>query len=299
GPAGLAAGRRRVGARRRGRRGRGGESRTGRAVPWRQRGRAGVPGGAGHEEDEGLGQSEAHHGPSPRTLEPELRPMAGEPPPSGGQRAIGAAGRFLLLLGRFVGWATRPLQRRWHSSDPLDAYSLVHMASVAGATLVAIALADSVFFSLKPDEARIHVALYLGLTMAPLAVAAPLLVPLLDRGGFRRAISFGAAGGRMLAALIAAPQAKSLLLFPVAFALLVLSKVHGITKNGLTVAYAPSEEGLLRVNARMGRLAAVAAVVAAGPGVIVLKIAGSTGVLYLAALAYAVTAVLNLRLPQP
>src|SRR5205085_8741035 len=141
--------------------------------------------------------------------------------------------------------------------------------------------------------------LYLGLTMAPLAVAAPLLVPLLDRGGFRRAISFGAAGGRMLVAIGAAPVATTLLLFPLAFLLLVLSKVHGITKNGLTVAYAPSEDGLVRVNARMGRLAAVSAIVAAGPAILVAKIAGSTGVLYLAAVAYGVAMLMNLRLPQP
>src|SRR5207247_984184 len=93
-------------------------------------------------------------------------------------------------------WATHPIVRMWDSHDPLDAYGLAHMASAAGDALVALALADSVFFSIKPNAARAHVALYLGLTMAPLAVAGPLLVPLLDRGGFRRAISFCAADGR-------------------------------------------------------------------------------------------------------
>jgi hypothetical protein len=187
----------------------------------------------------------------------------------------------------------------YRSPDPLDRYCLVHMASVAGDAIVAVALANSVFFSLPVGQARLKVALYLGLTMAPIAVAGPLLVPLLDRGGFRRAISFGAAAGRAVAAIYAAPRVSTLLLFPAAFVLLVLSKVHGITKNGLTVAYAPSEEGLIKVNARMGRLAAVSAIVAAGPAVIMLKVAGSTGVLYLAAIAYGVTMVLNLRLPQP
>ena len=138
----------------------------------------------------------------------------------------------------------------WDSHDPLDAYALVHMASAAGDALVAIALADSVFFSLKPGAARTHVALYLGLTMAPIAVAGPLLVPLLDRGGFRRLISFVSAAGRAAMALWAAPHFHTLVLFPAAFGLLVLSRIHSITKNGLTVAYAPSEEGLMRTNAR-------------------------------------------------
>jgi Major Facilitator Superfamily len=225
--------------------------------------------------------------------------VATERPPTSGQRALDVVARGLLAIGRALVWASRPLQRRWRSDDPLDAYSLVHMASVAGDTLVGIALADSVFFSLKPDEARLHVALYLGLTMAPLAVAAPVLVPLLDRGGFRRAISFGASGGRMLVAVLAAPRFDTLLLFPLAFVLLALSKIHTITKNGLTLAYAPSEEGLVLANARMGRLAAVGAALAAIPGLIALKVGGAEATLALAAVLYGVTMLLNLRLPQP
>jgi hypothetical protein len=186
----------------------------------------------------------------------------------------------------------------WDSDDPLDAYGLVHMASAAGDALVAIALADSVFLSIPVDQAKIKVALYLALTMAPLAVAAPIMVPLLDRGGFRRATSFGASAGRVLAALYAAPRFSTLLLFPSAFVLLVLSKVHAITKNGLTMAYAPSHEGLVKVNARLGRIAVAGATLAAGPGVLLLKLGGSQGVLYLAATAYAITALLNLRLPH-
>src|SRR2546423_2105636 len=144
--------------------------------------------------------------------------------------------------------ATRPIVRMWESHDPLDAYALVHMASAAGDALAALALADSVFFSLKPGAARTHVALYLGLTMAPLAVAGPLLVPLLDRGGFRRAISFAAGLGRAAVAIYAAPRFNTLVLFPAAFGLLVLSKMNSITRNGLTVAYAPSREGLMAAN---------------------------------------------------
>src|ERR671934_4346 len=110
-------------------------------------------------------------------------------------------------------WATGPIVRLWESDEPLDAYALVHMASAAGDALVALALADSVFFSLKPGAARTHVALYLGLTMAPLAVAGPVLAPLLDRGGLRRLISFASAAGRAAMAVYAAPHFHSLLLF--------------------------------------------------------------------------------------
>ncbi|MFN2544941.1 MAG: MFS transporter [Actinomycetota bacterium] len=187
----------------------------------------------------------------------------------------------------------------WESHEALDAYSLVHMASAAGDALVAVALADSVFFSLPVGQAKIKVALYLGLTMAPLAVAGPLLVPLLDRGGFRRVISFASAAGRAAVAIYAAPHFDSLLLFPSAFVLLVLSKVHGITKNGLTVAYVSDRAGLVDTNARFGRLGVIAGLLVLGPGVGLLKLGGAQAVLGLAAVVFVVGALLNLRLPHP
>ena len=94
----------------------------------------------------------------------------------------------------------------WRSTDPLDTYGLCHMTSVAGDALLAVALADSVFFSIPVGEAKLKVAAYLALTMLPLALAGPLLVPLLDRAGPRRAISLGAAAGRAAVAIYAAPR---------------------------------------------------------------------------------------------
>lgn len=184
----------------------------------------------------------------------------------------------------------------WSSEDPLEDYALVHLTSVAGDTLLAIALADSIFFSLPVGEARTQVALYLGLTMAPLAVAGPLLVPLLDRSRFRRAISFGASAGRVVAVLLAARWLESLLLFPAVFAVLVLSRIHLIAKNGLTVAYAPTGVVLMRANAFLARTAVAGFLLAAVPGVLMLQLGRTRGVLILAALVYATCALLNLRL---
>jgi len=195
--------------------------------------------------------------------------------------------------------AVHPFQRMWRSTDPLDTYALCHFTSVMGDAMLAVALADSVFFSLPVGEAKLKVAAYLALTMLPLALAGPLLVPMLDRAGPRRAISFGAAAGRAAVAIYAAPRFGSVLLFPCALILLVLSKVNAITKNGLTMAYAPHEEGLMRANARLGRLAAIGAVIAAPIGFVFLKVWGSAGPIYLAAVVYAGSALLNLRLPHP
>src|SRR5258707_15529935 len=98
----------------------------------------------------------------------------------------------------------------WKSSEPLDKYGLVHFASGAGDALIAIALADSIFFSLPVDEAKVKVALYLGLTVLPLAVAGPLLVIPLDRAGPRRWISMVAAIARAVVAVVAAANVESL-----------------------------------------------------------------------------------------
>ena len=48
-----------------------------------------------------------------------------------------------------------------------------HVFSVAGDTLVTIALAGSIFFSVDAEAARGRVALYLALTLAPFAIVAP------------------------------------------------------------------------------------------------------------------------------
>jgi hypothetical protein len=208
----------------------------------------------------------------------------------------------LLLLGvvaMLESVLVRPLRHLWVSDDPLDTYALVHLASAAGDSLVAIALAGSVFFDVPVGEATTHVALYLALTMAPLAVASPFLVPLLDRAGPRRAISVASAAGRAVIALVAALNVDSLALYPLAFLLLVLSKVHAITKNGLTMAYAGPHEGLVRANARLGRVAVFGVVLASVPGLALLKLVGSQAVLLAAVAVYAVATALNLRLPHP
>lgn len=207
----------------------------------------------------------------------------------------------LILLGLvgLVEAILRPIGRMWRSEHPLDRYGLAHFASVAGDTFVAFALANSIFFSVEPGVARGRAAVYLALTMAPLAVAAPVLVPLLDRAGPRRAISFAAAAGRAVVALYAASRFGTVLLYPTAFLLLVLAKVHAITRNGLALAYAGPNEGLVRANARLGRIGVGGAAMAALPAFALVRLADEEAALYGAALVYAVAAFLNLRLPNP
>ncbi|MFP3901280.1 MAG: hypothetical protein ACLFXM_10520, partial [Acidimicrobiia bacterium] len=58
-------------------------------------------------------------------------------------------------------------------TTPFSRLARTHALSVAGDTLITVALAGSLFFSIEPDAARGRVALYLALTMAPFSVVAP------------------------------------------------------------------------------------------------------------------------------
>jgi hypothetical protein len=118
--------------------------------------------------------------------------------------------------------------------QPFGRLALTHVLMTAGDTLFAVSLAGSLFFSISPTAAQDKVLLYLLLTMAPFAVVAPALGPLVDRSrGARRATVVASALGRAALCPLLAADIHSLLLFPLAFAMLVLSKVYLVTKGAL------------------------------------------------------------------
>jgi hypothetical protein len=117
---------------------------------------------------------------------------------------------------------------------PFGRLALTHVLMTAGDTLFAVSLAGSLFFSISPTEAKDKVLLYLLLTVGPFAVVAPALGPVVDRSrGARRATVVAAALGRAILCPFLARDIHSLLLFPEAFAMLVLSKVYLVTKGAL------------------------------------------------------------------
>ena len=187
-------------------------------------------------------------------------------------------------------------------TSPFSRLALVHVLSVAGDTLVTMALAGSLFFSISPQAARSRVALYLLLTVAPFAVVAPLLSPVIDRTrGGRRALVIASAASRAVICLSMATHLDGLLLFPEAFGVLVLSKAHMVTKSALVPSTVSGEGELVGANSRLAVLSVLAGFAASVPGVIVLKIGplGAPWVVRLAALTFAVTAVAGFRLPRP
>ncbi|TMK88774.1 MAG: MFS transporter [Actinobacteria bacterium] len=185
--------------------------------------------------------------------------------------------------------------------SPFARLALTHVLAIAGDTLVTMALAGSLFFSISPHAARGRVALYLLLTMAPFAVVAPLLGPVLDRSrSGRRTVVVACMVGRTVVCLLMARHLHSLLLFPEAFVVLVLSKAYLVTKAALVPATVADDSELVRANSRLAVLGVVAGFVAAGPGVLVLKLSflGAAWVLRLAAVVFVVAAVAGVRLAR-
>ncbi len=167
-------------------------------------------------------------------------------------------------------------------------------------TLVAVGLAGTLFFEVPSAEARGNVALYLLLTVAPFAVIGPTLGRVLDRTPVATRGTLMAAGiGRAILAVVLVGRLDSLWLFPAAFGLLVLSRVHGITRNSLLPLALDTPRALVAANARLAWISVLAGGLAALLGVLAAWIAGSDGPLVLAAVAGLSVAVIGRRLPEP
>ena len=109
-----------------------------------------------------------------------------------------------------------------------------HAGSVAGDTVVAIALAGTLFFSVPSADARSNVALYLIITLAPFAVIGPFLGRFFERfpAAYRGGLIFSSVA-RAALVIVMAVWLDSFMLFALAFGLLVLGRFHGIAKSSV------------------------------------------------------------------
>ncbi|NNN11806.1 MAG: hypothetical protein HKL83_08105 [Acidimicrobiaceae bacterium] len=118
--------------------------------------------------------------------------------------------------------------------SPLGSLRRIHAYSVSADTLTTVALAGTLFFSISPGAAKSQIALYLALTMAPFAIVSPILSPALDRGKIaRRLVLLISAIVRIAAALAMANNVHSMLIFPLALAVLISSKLYLVAKAAL------------------------------------------------------------------
>jgi len=145
------------------------------------------------------------------------------------------------------------------------ALALTHAFNAAGDTLVAVALADVLFLAPDPSEARSNVVLYLAVTLAPFAVIGPFLGGLFARFpvAYRRGLGAASAMRAIVALAMIFNLANDFVLFPLAFFMLVFSRIHGISRNSLLPVTLEGAHELVAANARMAKIGVVAGTAAA------------------------------------
>ncbi len=181
----------------------------------------------------------------------------------GGARRAGAAtGRGIRRTGtgsaRAATYVYRQARRASHAEGAgesgLARLIELHAFNAAGDAAVAISLAGTLFFQVPTNEARGQVALFLGLTMLPFAIVAPLIGPVLDRFSHGRRWALGSTMAiRAFLCWVLATEVtgNSIGLFPAALGVLVASKAYGVTRAAAVPRLTPPGLGLVKANSRI------------------------------------------------
>ena len=226
--------------------------------------------------------------------------------PGRGRRLVGATGRGVKRAGSATGrgasYTFRQARRasRAEGAGDTGLYRLIelHAFNAAGDAAVAISLAGTLFFA-QPGEARDQVALFLGLTMLPFAVVAPLLGPFLDRfsHGRRWAIGSTMALRAFLCWLMAdAVATQSIAMFPTALGVLVSSKAYGVARAATVPRLQPPGLTLVKANSRISLAGVVGAAISA-PLAALASTFGSEWSLRYAFVVFAGATILSILLP--
>ncbi|WP_431963806.1 MFS transporter [Nocardia sp. bgisy134] len=239
-----------------------------------------------------------------RPPEPERQEPAAPPSEQRAPRKLTVT-RVAALRGKELtekGIATFQRAAKADGADKsgLTALTYATMANFALDAAIAVALANTLFFASATAESKSNVALYLLITIAPFAVIAPLIGPLLDRlqRGRRLALatSFGA---RAVLAVVLIMQFDTWALYPLALCMMIGSKSFSVLKSAVTPRVLPPDIDLVRTNSRLTVFGLVGGTIGAGTvAALIATIAGSTGALVLAVLIAGAGTYLSLRIPS-
>ena len=178
-----------------------------------------------------------------------------------------ATGRVTGKLSRgAVRNAQRAATAQGADESGLHRLIYLHAANAAGDAAVAISLATTVFFAGATSDARGQVALFLGLTMLPFAIVAPLIGPFLDRFSHGRRWAIGstfAIRAFLCWVLAGAVAVDSPLLYPAALGVLVSSKAYGVTRAAAIPRLLPENFTLVKANGRVSLAGVVGGALAA------------------------------------
>ena len=193
---------------------------------------------------------------------------------------------------------------RFAQPTPFARLVRTHAVMVCADAAFTVSLAGSIFFQSPTNAARGKILLFLIITMAPFAVVAPVLGPALDRtkGGRRMLVVLSAAGRGVLCIFMAMYISKAapegLLVYPLAFGVLVLAKGYQIAKSALLPALVTSDEELVNANSRLALIALIGATVGAAPAAAVQYLFGADWSLRFAAVIFVIAAILATKIPR-
>jgi MFS family permease len=205
--------------------------------------------------------------------------------------------------GRAAGWTLRRVRRATSAQGAgesgLARLIELHAFNAAGDAALAVSLAGTLFFQVPTGQARGQVALFLGLTMLPFAVVAPLIGPALDRFRRGRRWALGATmaiRGFLCWVLAGAVVSGSLTLFPAALGCLVASKAYGVTRASAVPRLMPPGLELVKANSRIS-LAGLAGAAISAPLATLASLLGPQWSLRYAFLVFVGATILAVLLP--
>lgn len=249
--------------------------------------------------------------------DPDVEPGEAPPDAKAGRptdptAAVGGRSPRKLTVTRVAALRSRELTSRGvklfykaTTADGADVSGLAHltyavMGNYAVDAALMVALANTIFFADTGSTGK--VLLYLLITVAPFAVVAPLIGPMLDKmqRGRRLALALSSFGRALLTLIMVFNMTpfNGWVIYPCALGNLVLSKAFSVLKAALTPRVLPEQITLVKTNSRLtvfGLLAGgVAGAIAAG----LLKLFDAPGALIFTTACGIFGGVLCLRIPS-
>jgi MFS family permease len=182
---------------------------------------------------------------------------------------------------------------------PFARLAHTHALSAGADAFFVVSLAGSLFFNVSADASQSRVMLYLALTMAPFAIVAPFVGPLVDQfSNARTAVIALTILGRGILCLFIAGDLQNVLFYPEAFSALVLGKAYSVAKSATVPALVDDPDELVTANARLSRLSAISGALGAGIAAGIMYVGEAAVVLRVGSLVYFAGAAVATLIPR-
>lgn len=233
---------------------------------------------SGHSVRQGAGDSDGAGGARPQYTTNHHLPPLEDTPTAADRRAAEDEQRRMprkITVTRVAAMRSREITEagiaKWRQATTADGadksgltaltYPVILNNAVDAAMMVA--LANTLFFAAAQAESKSKVALYLLVNIAPFAIIAPFMGPLLDRIQHGRRMALAASFGIRVALAVLLitncdydPVANTVnfdpwVLYPCALAMMVMSKSFSVLKSAVVPRVLPPSIDLARVNSRL------------------------------------------------